>query len=746
MKLFTFIVLTLVHVPTFCLASYNVWLDNSLTKYRQDGEDGTNGSTSLSVGMAKNEISSFQIMIYADGESLSNVDVTVSDLSLQSGDDTIDDIYIYKQFYVQAVNQSRVDYPTGWYPDALLPKVDRYFKETRNAFPFDVAENKVQGVWVDVGTTVSTPAGEYTGIVTVSSAGKPDISLPITVTVWDFSLPSTSLFHTQFVFRQSYMTYGHGIGMEPAWNGAPEAVDMTKTYMKMFLYHKMSAVVAGGRSMIGESYMPWDDETKTLSVVNWEPWYAIVNDVFSGTAITSGPLSGAKMSMKRVPAEFPADHDSRTDITANDKEIAARQYAQIVWDKFMAEGWDPWNTLIFGTADEPRCDQTMTWRGETMNKCNVVIDQAQDINAINTGGLGIFKRIYTNSKMRANLEQFGEYGFYSANTYTFVCPGWDKECVVGGTKVSRDSYPGYPNDELWGYLACDNNGCWITGDSKFAGQIDWSVDAKALYNRLPGFIWGKYELTGTVYWGTVSDNYSGGGDPFHSTWHFGSNGDGHLVYPGVPTSSGRVPGAHTPIIGGVHDIPIESIRLKHIRDAIQDWEYVQLAKEATTTSQTFAILDQVFTRPDIEHAYWNLSTDPDNFVATRQALANLIQGHGLPTCTITLPTSDATYENGAQAGITLSGIATDDVGITQVAWENLSTGESGNAEGTQSWTVADIALIEGDNLIVVTVSDTDNNTGEDQITVRYTPDGSANTGRGDDSGSGSGCFIEIFFR
>lgn len=623
-KILSLTALIISQFSVFSFADYNVWLDNTLTKYRQDGEDGISGNSSLSIGMAKNEISSFQVLIYANGETLSGVNVTVSDLEKE--DDVIDDIFLYKQFYTNYTNQSRIEYPMGSYPDALLPKVDRYFHETRNTFPFDVATNKVQGVWVDVGSTSSTPAGIYTGIITVSASGKPDITRTISVTVWDFSLPSTSSFHTQFFFRQSYMTFGHGIGADAAWLGTQPAIDLAQTYMKMFLYHKMSAIPTGGKSMVGESYMPWDNTAKTLSIINWEPWYSIVNDVFSGTAIISGPYAGAEMSVKRVPESFPADSASRTDIATADKESASRQYAQIVWDKFNLEGWDPWNTLIFGTADEPRCDQTMTWRGVTMNRCDVVIDQAEDINTIDTGGLGTFKRIYTNSKMREGLEGFADYGFYSANSYTFVCPGWDKECVVGGTKVARDTYPGYPNDEMWGYLACDNNGCWITGPSWMSGQIDWSADANALYNRFPGFVWAKYELTGTVYWGTVVDDYDGGGDPYGSIWHFGSNGDGHLVYPGVANGAGKTLPANTPIIGGTHDIPIESIRLKHIRDAIQDWEYVLMAKNRIGNSVAFATLDKAFTNPAIDNAYWNLNMSATNFLETRQALANLLTG------------------------------------------------------------------------------------------------------------------------
>src|SRR5262249_7492561 len=45
----------------------------------------------------------------------------------------------------------------------------------------------------------------------------------------------------------------------------------------------------------------------------------------------------------------------------------------------------------------------------------------------------------------------------------------------------------------------------------------------------------------------------------------GSYGDGVLLYPGTPAR-----------IGGVHDIPIASLRLKMIREGREDYEYLKL--------------------------------------------------------------------------------------------------------------------------------------------------------------------------
>ena len=48
----------------------------------------------------------------------------------------------------------------------------------------------------------------------------------------------------------------------------------------------------------------------------------------------------------------------------------------------------------------------------------------------------------------------------------------------------------------------------------------------------------------------------------------GGNGDGNLFYDGDPS-----------IIGGSTNIPIESLRMKHIRDGIEDYGYLALLRE-----------------------------------------------------------------------------------------------------------------------------------------------------------------------
>jgi hypothetical protein len=89
-----------------------------------------------------------------------------------------------------------------------------------------------------------------------------------------------------------------------------------------------------------------------------------------------------------------------------------------------------------------------------------------------------------------------------------------------------------------------------------------------------------------------------------------------------------------------------------------------------------------------------------------------------PTISITSPTSSATY-SATSTPINLSGIAGDNVGVTQVRWTNGAS--SGNAVGTTSWNANSIPLVSGSNTITVTASDAANNQQSVSLTVTYTP-------------------------
>jgi dienelactone hydrolase len=89
-----------------------------------------------------------------------------------------------------------------------------------------------------------------------------------------------------------------------------------------------------------------------------------------------------------------------------------------------------------------------------------------------------------------------------------------------------------------------------------------------------------------------------------------------------------------------------------------------------------------------------------------------------PTVTITAPVTSGTYHTADSPLITLSGTASDNVGVTSVAWVN-DRGGSGSATGTITWSVPGITLQTGTNVITVTASDAASNTGTATLNVIY---------------------------
>lgn len=57
---------------------------------------------------------------------------------------------------------------TGKWPDPLIPKVDAFFGETRNAFPAPVAAGQTQPFWVEIHIPDGQVPGMYAGKVTLT--------------------------------------------------------------------------------------------------------------------------------------------------------------------------------------------------------------------------------------------------------------------------------------------------------------------------------------------------------------------------------------------------------------------------------------------------------------------------------------------------------------------------------------------------------------------------------------------------
>lgn len=171
---------------------------DNITKVLRDEELPIDADTELTVSLARNESEGMQFVLKSENRDIKVKNVTVSDLTLENGDDTIpaSDITVYRQhyMYVDVHYYTYTGYPDAYYPDALI---EQKYDLAHYADGLPVAKGDNQGYWLTVKATADRTAGTYTGTVTVETDLK-TVDIPVTCTVWDFNVPEESHFKTAF--------------------------------------------------------------------------------------------------------------------------------------------------------------------------------------------------------------------------------------------------------------------------------------------------------------------------------------------------------------------------------------------------------------------------------------------------------------------------------------------------------------------------------------------------------------------
>jgi hypothetical protein len=119
------------------------------------------GSASIHLCAARNEYESFQVVL--DGPMAGVVAPSASALTGPAGTLPSTSMRFSRVGYLNITTTSNDEGMTGLVPDALIPDVDLYYGETRNAFPIDVPAGENRLIWVDLFVPEATPAGDYQG-------------------------------------------------------------------------------------------------------------------------------------------------------------------------------------------------------------------------------------------------------------------------------------------------------------------------------------------------------------------------------------------------------------------------------------------------------------------------------------------------------------------------------------------------------------------------------------------------------
>jgi hypothetical protein len=179
--------------------------------------------------------------------------------------------------------------------------------------------------------------------------------------------------------------------------------------------------------------------------------------------------------------------------------------------------------------------------------------------------------------------------------------------------VSRAAYETELSNgkQLWWYQSCASHGCNIVGGDYFRGWPDYMIDDSPVRHRIMEWLTWKYKIGGELYFNT-NEAYAKK-NPWSDVYLFGGNGDGTLFYPGLPD-----------VIGGSTHIPVESIRLKLIREGLEDYEYLALLKKFRGQKAADHYVDML-----VRTAY-DYDQDPKKLYAVREEIARQLDAERGP--------------------------------------------------------------------------------------------------------------------
>lgn len=492
-------------------ATGKVGVTHALTKIRPTTPAPSALVATLSA--ARNEFEAFQIVVQGLDGGVQGVSMTASALAGPEGASIpASRIVLYREGLYPVVTASNTEGAKGDWPDPLIPDVDPYFNEKRNAFPFDVPAGQSRAVWVDLFVPPGTPAGHYTGTVTVTGAGLGTVEVPVQLHVRGFTLPSTASLKTAFgmgwndacvAHHGSYEACGYDAGVEK----------YHVLYARAALDHRISL------------------ETVVYHFGDFASFDTTYGPLLNGTAPTR--LAGARLTTIRL----------------------APPTSQLAGWKahFDQKGW---GDIAFDyTCDEPPAG--CPWSS--------ILPQAKAVQAAGVPPL------VTTDYNDANTHGLLDHIDILVPIVQYMHPkDGNSQRAVYDQFLSKSS-----KKQLWWYQSCISHGCGTgcsaTVDPWYTGWPSYAIDSAAIQNRAMEWLSYSYDISGELYFQTTHMLKTA----WTNSCDFSGNGDGTMFYPGTPQQ-----------IGGKTHIPVDSIRMKLIREGMEDYEYLKLLE--TLGDETFA--------------------------------------------------------------------------------------------------------------------------------------------------------------
>lgn len=523
-------------------------------------------NTTARVSAARNEWVSFQILLRADS--------LVTSIDLQAGDLRGAGQFVLRAVDARLYRQHQGRLKTGtyrndsfkpdWYPDALIPfthpltggRLDGVLK----AVPFSLPPNETHGFWVDLHIPEAASPGTYRGVYRLTGSGGAAVAMeiPVSLTVWDFALPQTPTLATEFGTPRLREYYRQRKEPEPSdW----EAVE--SQCAALLSEHRLNAVPPGGMLIPklqpdGSFQIPSQQVQRLREFV----------DRYHVNALQIPHPSNA---VKDPEAE---QEKLRAWLTAFDR--AARELAR--------------PSLVFYTylKDEPNTLEDYRY----VQRWGRAVREARTVVKVL-----VVEQPWTERGIGGADSAWGD--LYGA--VDIWCPLFSLHCPESAAK--RQAL----GESIWTYTAlCQGKPTpW------------WHIDFPLLNYRVPAWMAWRDGMKGLLYWGGLSywrqtedpwaqpPYYTGNGQPQQGAKGIVFQGEGSLVYPA------RVVG---------YDGVVPTIRLKALRDGIEDYEYLAVLERSGKASAAREIVRS------LTKSFFQWEKNPAAYEEARARFAGLITG------------------------------------------------------------------------------------------------------------------------
>jgi Domain of unknown function (DUF4091)/Family of unknown function (DUF6067) len=587
-----------------------------------------NGTT-ISLFGARNEVINFNLILEAASTSAANVSVTLANLTGPGGsviryapratDDLFDwtatesELFYVRYLQIQGLSslngyagfgltgsaiepqlpaKLRLPLLNGTYTGGWVdrPNHDKFYPDI--AVPlelvptFTIAQGSNQAIWADIYIPKTAASGAYAGTVSISENGVVTHTVPVSLTVRNFTLPDVPSSRTMLFSEYSDIAERYTGVSSPARGGAQDTLaERVLTNQRLVAHrHKIS--------LIG------DDAAFSNGTGTTQPGTAYVSSLTGSLFTTAngyaGPGAGVGNNVYSI-GSYGTWNWANTQ--------AAFNTATNAWESWFEANSPTTERFVYLIDESSNFTQTQQWANWMATNPGV--------------GVRLKSMATLSATSAANVPSLNipTSLFYSGNTMT-----WQNAVTAIETA---------PGKELWMYNTPR------PGAGAFATEVDgtdlrekpWAQYKKGVSRWFfwEGTYYNDYQ-NGRGNYDVLNDaNTFGPANPTQDTYNGLDpicNGNGVLLYPGsdaiFPASSYGIPG------------PIASLRLKYWRRGIQDIDYVVMAYAINPTAVANLVQQMVpqalWELPNTGNVGPSWSSDPDDWEAARLALAHIIDG------------------------------------------------------------------------------------------------------------------------